>query len=98
MQNLYMGNELTCESWRSSAVEQLTCNQQVGGSNPFASSTFKVQDTRCRIHDTGYKMRKPSEVRILPSPPLKFGFRILDFGFSSFATLRTCFDSAIRNL
>ena len=25
-------------SWRSSVVEQLTCNQQVGGSNPFASS------------------------------------------------------------
>ena len=62
MQNLYMGNELTCESWRSSAVEQLTCNQQVGGSNPFASSTFKVQDTRCRIHDTGYKMRNPSRI------------------------------------
>ena len=60
MQNLYMGNELSCESWRSSVVEQLTCNQQVGGSNPFASSTLKVQDTRCRIHDTGYKMRNPS--------------------------------------
>jgi hypothetical protein len=28
------------ESWRSSVVEQLICNQQVGGSNPFASSTF----------------------------------------------------------
>ena len=27
------------KSWRSSVVEQLTCNQQVGGSNPFASST-----------------------------------------------------------
>ncbi len=26
------------KSWRSSVVEQLTCNQQVGGSNPFASS------------------------------------------------------------
>ena len=25
-------------SWRSSVVEQLTCNQQVGGSTPFASS------------------------------------------------------------
>ena len=60
MQTLYMGNELTCESWRSSVVEQLTCNQQVGGSNPFASSTLKVQDTRCRIHDTGYKLRNPS--------------------------------------
>jgi hypothetical protein len=29
---------LTCRSWRSSVVEQLICNQQVGGSNPFASS------------------------------------------------------------
>ena len=27
------------KSWRSSVVEQLICNQQVGGSNPFASST-----------------------------------------------------------
>ena len=31
--------KLNLKSWRSSVVEQLTCNQQVGGSNPFASST-----------------------------------------------------------
>ncbi len=28
------------KSWRSSGVEQLICNQPVGGSNPFASSPF----------------------------------------------------------
>ena len=28
-------------------VEQLTCNQQVGGSTPFASSTPTMQDPRC---------------------------------------------------
>ncbi len=50
--------ELSIKSWRSSVVEQLICNQQVGGSNPFASSFntmhdagYKMQDTRCRIHD-----------------------------------------------
>jgi hypothetical protein len=32
--------KLNLKSWRSSVVEQLTCNQQVGGSNPFASSTI----------------------------------------------------------
>jgi hypothetical protein len=37
------------KSWRSSVVEQLICNQQVGGSNPFASSTDKM-------HDAGYRM------------------------------------------
>jgi hypothetical protein len=37
------------KSWRSSVVEQLICNQQVGGSNPFASSTDKV-------NDAGYRM------------------------------------------
>ena len=28
------------KSWRSSGVEQLICNQPVGGSNPFASSPY----------------------------------------------------------
>jgi hypothetical protein len=38
MQNLNRRKTLISKSWRSSVVEQLTCNQQVGGSNPFASS------------------------------------------------------------
>jgi hypothetical protein len=42
--------DLSINSWRSSVVEQLICNQQVGGSNPFASS-FKM------MHDAGYTMR-----------------------------------------
>jgi hypothetical protein len=32
--------------WRSSGVEQLICNQPVGGSNPFASSGFIVSPLR----------------------------------------------------
>jgi hypothetical protein len=40
MQNLYSRKGLNLKSWRSSVVEQLTCNQQVRGSNPFASSTI----------------------------------------------------------
>ena len=39
-------------SWRSSVVEQLTCNQQVGGSTPFASSTPKMQDAGWRMGAT----------------------------------------------
>ena len=38
MQNLNRRKTLISKGWRSSVVEQLTCNQQVGGSNPFASS------------------------------------------------------------
>ncbi len=33
------------KSWRSSGVEQLICNQPVGGSNPFASSPCYVDKT-----------------------------------------------------
>ncbi len=47
---------LSYTSWRSSVVEQLTCNQQVGGSTPFASSTVT------RIQDTGYKMQDISSI------------------------------------
>ena len=44
---------LSYTSWRSSVVEQLTCNQQVGGSTPFASSILKMQDTGCRMRNSG---------------------------------------------
>ncbi len=75
-------------------VEQLICNQRVGGSNPFASSSsrhFKViipdptivaQGSIHSLHVIGGEVAKrsnaadcksaglrPSEVRILPSPP-----------------------------
>jgi hypothetical protein len=33
--------------WRSSGVEQLICNQPVGGSNPFASSDFMLFPPAC---------------------------------------------------
>ena len=32
--------------WRSSGVEQLICNQPVGGSNPFASSKLTASHSR----------------------------------------------------
>ena len=38
--NYMISVDVSIKSWRSSVVEQLICNQQVGGSNPFASSTF----------------------------------------------------------
>ncbi len=44
VRNLKMMDESTHNSWRSSVVEQLTCNQQVGGSNPFASSRGEVAE------------------------------------------------------
>ena len=47
-------------SWRSSVVEQLTCNQQVGGSTPFASSTAKMQKARCRMQDIGNNLESAS--------------------------------------
>ncbi len=53
VQNLKIMDESTHKSWRSSVVEQLTCNQQVGGSNPFASSTRF--DFGYRISDIGFK-------------------------------------------
>ena len=63
-------------------VEQLICNQQVGGSSPFASSKTarkwpSLQDLdvvwgRCpsgQREQTVNLPAKPTEVRILPSPP-----------------------------
>ena len=43
--------DVSIKSWRSSVVEQLICNQQVGGSNPFASSNDMMQDTGCTMQD-----------------------------------------------
>ncbi len=48
--------EIIDRGWRSSVVEQLICNQQVGGSSPFASSTKK------RIIDCGIKEILATEV------------------------------------
>ena len=56
-------------------VEQLICNQQVGGSNPFASSIYWYDlDRPSGRFPSGQREQtvnlsvKPSEVRILPSP------------------------------
>ena len=63
-------------------VEQLTCNQWVGGSIPFASSIVSghIKKGLCAFSDverfpSGQREQtvnlpaQPSEVRILPSPP-----------------------------
>ena len=60
--------------------EQLTCNQQVGGSNPFASSN-QLKWLKWGRFPSGQREQtvnlsaKPSEVRILPSPPQCLGRR-----------------------
>ena len=36
----------TSGCWRSSTVEHLTCNEEVGGSSPFASSIFEKREVR----------------------------------------------------
>jgi hypothetical protein len=46
--------DVSMKSWRSSVVEQLICNQQVGGSNPFASSNNMMQDAGCKMHERSY--------------------------------------------
>jgi hypothetical protein len=54
------------------SVEQLICNQQVAGSSPIASSIGKVR-RGTRVGQRGQTVNllaMPSEVRILPSPPI----------------------------
>jgi hypothetical protein len=46
--------DVSMKSWRSSVVEQLICNQQVGGSNPFASSFNLMHDSGYTIQDKNY--------------------------------------------
>ena len=36
--------------WRSSMVEHLICNEEVGGSSPFASSRIRVRRDRGKTH------------------------------------------------
>ena len=64
--------------WRSSMVERLICNQQVAGSSPIASSREGILFFPER-YPSGQRGRavnplaQPTEVRILPSPPLPLG-------------------------
>ena len=51
------------------SVEQLICNQPVGGSSPFASSRGRFPSGQ--REQTVNLSAMPSEVRILPSPPEK---------------------------
>ncbi len=59
-------------------AEQLICNQWVGGSIPFAGSTAgSKEDLIVERFPSGQREQtvnlpaQPSEVQILPSPPLK---------------------------
>ncbi len=53
------------------SVEQLTCNQWVGGSIPFAGSRMGTVERfpSGQREQTVNLPAQPSEVRILPSPP-----------------------------
>ena len=55
--------------WRSSVVEQLICNQQVGGSNPFASSApgiFRAVSRQGKKEDAGFGPQLPWTYRFGP--------------------------------
>ena len=51
-------------------AEQLICNQRVGGSIPFGGSRERFPSGQ--REQTVNLPAKPSEVRILPSPPVNF--------------------------
>jgi hypothetical protein len=53
-------------------AEQLICNQRVGGSIPFGGSRERFPSGQ--REQTVNLPAKPSEVRILPSPPAKIYF------------------------
>ena len=66
-------------------AEQLICNQWVGGSIPFAGSTAGLkEDLNVERFPSGQREQtvnlpaKPSEVQILPSPPLKNSRSVLE--------------------
>lgn len=61
-------------------AEQLICNQRVGGSIPFGGSMERFPSGQ--REQTVNLPAKPSEVRILPSPPCKFKSKILKLWLS----------------
>ena len=62
-----MNVKIVC--WRGSMVEQLTCNQQVEGSIPFASSSLgRLQSGQ--MQRTVNPSTMSSMVRIHPCPPV----------------------------
>ena len=68
-------------------AEQLICNQRVGGSIPFGGSRERFPSGQ--REQTVNLPAQPSEVRILPSPPLKFfesfGVNIKGFNYKCFS-------------
>ncbi len=63
-------------------VEQLICNQRVGGSIPFGGSRERFPSGQ--REQTVNLPAKPSEVRILPSPPAKFALHSLPIADKSY--------------
>ncbi len=87
MRNPHRRKGLNPTSWRSSVVEQLTCNQQVGGSNPFASSTLflGVGEVAERTKAADCKSAGASLRRFESFPPHhNFGLRIMDYSIKKF--------------
>ncbi len=84
---------VSCNAWTGEATvaqqaEQLICNQRVGGSIPFGGSRERFPSGQ--REQTVNLPAKPSEVRILPSPPEEFA----DEGFDG--TRRTVFQYFLR--
>ena len=65
-------------------VEQLICNHQVGGSNPFGGSTERFPSGQ--REQTVNLPALPSEVQILPSPPANFARQNSEFRVMSLET------------
>ena len=94
------GVSLISRSWRSSVVEQLTCNQQVGGSTPFASSVlwyFSLDGFYGEVAEwtkaADCKSAGASLRRFESFPPQNgFWFRIWGFGVKGLS-----FESATRS-
>jgi hypothetical protein len=64
------GELLPFEATVAQLAEQLICNQRVGGSIPFGGSKERYPSgQRGRAVNP---LALPSEVRILPSPPVRF--------------------------
>ena len=85
MQNLNRRKTLISKSWRSSVVEQLTCNQQVGGSNPFASSTIDGSRSAGEVAEWTKAADCKSagvSLRRFESFPPHHGFRLTDKRYS----------------
>ena len=86
---IFAVDELAPDAGVAQLVEQLICNQQVGGSNPSTSSTFSAQ-LNMEEYPSGQRgqtvnlLALPSMVRIHPPPPKPKGHpKGCPFGFGA---------------